>query len=87
MEQGGTMKSSTKEDLKNENIPKFIYDIHNYKLREYEGEFKLGWGWHHTVKQQELRRNPELYEHLRMIYMPPINEVYKTLNDGEVTHI
>jgi hypothetical protein len=73
----------TKEDLQNENIPKFIYDKDNYKLREYQGEFILNWGWHHTVKQQQLKRHPELYEHLKLIYFPPINEVYKTKNKLE----
>ena len=48
---------STKEDLQNENIPKYIYDIENRKLIEWTGQFIYGWGWHHTVKQQILKRN------------------------------
>lgn len=73
-------KSNTKTDLQNENIPKFIFDVVNYKLREYQSEFLLGWGWHHTVKQQKLKRNPELYKYLKMIYMPPLNRQFKTKN-------
>ena len=72
---------TTKKDLQLENIPKFIFDLDSYQLKEYEGEIILGWGWHHTVKQQKLKRNPELYKHLKMIYMPPINKVYKTLDN------
>ena len=74
---------STKEDLQNDDIPKFIYDIENRKLMEWQGQFIYGWGWHHTVKQQILKRNPEMYKHLKMIYFPPINACIKTI-DGKI---
>lgn len=74
---------STIDDLKNDNISKFVYDIHNYRLVEWNGYEIFGWGWHHFVKQQKIKRNPELIKYQKMIYFPPINQPIKT-KDGKI---
>ena len=77
------MKSTTKQDLQNPNIPKLMYDKEKMKLVKWDGHFRPNWCFHHTVKQQILKRRPELYKYLKLIYFPPLYECIKTLNGGE----
>ena len=63
-------KSTTPEDLLDDSIPKLIYDEQNRCLKEWEGEYLVGYTWHHTIKQQVLERQPELRKHLKLILLP-----------------
>lgn len=64
------MKSTTQQDLQDDNIPKLVYDEHNRRLRKWQGEQPYGYTWHHNIKQQVLRRRPELRKYLKLILLP-----------------
>lgn len=72
----------TKQDLANPKIPKLEYCPVTRTLKEWSGDFKPFWAFHHTVKQQILKRHPELYQHLKLVYFPPLNVCIKTI-DGK----
>lgn len=75
-------KSTTPTDLKDDTIPKFVYDLKSRKLIPWNGEKIFNCSWHHTVKQQILERNPELRKFLKLICFPPINHCIDTI-DGK----
>ena len=54
------MKSTTKQDLQNPNIPKYMYNPHTKKIEKWDYIERFGFTWHHKLAQQLIRRRPEL---------------------------
>lgn len=76
------MKSTTREDLNNPNIPKKMYDMQTRTLREWDGIERPDYRWHHKVKQQLIRRKPELIEKQEYIYLPTFTVIID--EDGDM---
>ena len=74
---------TTRDDVNNPDIPKLMYCIETRTLKPWDGREKPLWAFHHTIKQQVLKRSPQLYKHLKLIYFPPLNESIKTI-DGKL---
>lgn len=72
---------STFDDLQNENIPKLKYDIKSRSLIKWDGIEEPFWAFHHFVKRQKVKRNPELNKIQKLIYFPPINKCIETIDN------
>lgn len=66
------MKSTTKQDLQNPNIPKYMYNPHTKKIEKWDYIERFGFTWHHKIAQQLIRRCPELQEQQVLYYLPTL---------------
>lgn len=81
------MKSTTREDFNNPDIPKKMYNLQTRKIEEWDEVERPDYRWHHNPSQQKIRHNPELKKILEIIYLPTFTVIMNANGDMEMANM